>query len=89
MADGATSRGYSPNTVLYHGRRRAEFAFPLRSQSVTSRTGRGQHGKYQAKAMSQVVANRDRLARAFVRLRRMLASSAELASKLAGTLSKV
>jgi general stress protein YciG len=50
------------------GLEREASATRLRSQFVTSRTARGQHGKYQPKAKSQVVANRDHLARAFVRL---------------------
>lgn len=69
----------------------------LRSQFVTLKTGRGQHRKYlpyafteQGVAMLSSVLRSDRaihvnieIMRAFVRLRQMLASNAELARKLA------
>jgi hypothetical protein len=69
----------------------------LRSQTVTLKTGRGRHRKYlpyafteQGVAMLSSVLRSDRainvnieIVRAFVRLRQMLASHAELARKLA------
>lgn len=75
----------------------AEETAPLRSQTVTLKTGRGQHRKYlpyvfteQGVAMLSSVLHSDRavhvnieIMRAFVRLRRMLASNVELARKLA------
>lgn len=74
-----------------------EEAERLRSQFVTLKPGRGQHRKYlpyafteQGVAMLSSVLRSDRaihvnieIMRAFVRLRRMLASNAELAHKLA------
>lgn len=75
----------------------AEEAAGLRSQSVTLKIGRGQHRKYQpyafteqGVAMLSSVLRSERaihvnieIMRAFVRLRLMLASNAELARKLA------
>jgi phage regulator Rha-like protein len=75
----------------------AEEAAGLRSQFVTLKTGRGQHRKYQpyafteqGVAMLSSVLRSERairvnieIMRAFVRLRQMLASNAELARKLA------
>ncbi len=74
----------------------AEEATLLRSQTVTLKTGRGQHRKYlpyafteQGVAMLSSVLNAPRaiavnieIMRAFVRLREWLASNKELASKL-------
>jgi hypothetical protein len=68
----------------------------LRSQTVTLKTGRGQHAKYrpyafteQGVAMLSSVLNSDRavavnieIMRAFVRLRQMLLSNAELSRRL-------
>jgi phage regulator Rha-like protein len=68
----------------------------LRSQTVTLKTGRGQHAKYlpyafteQGVAMLSSVLNSERaiqvnieIMRAFVRLRQMLATNAELSKKL-------
>lgn len=68
----------------------------LRSQTVTLKTGRGQHAKYlpyafteQGVAMLSSVLRSERaiqvnieIMRAFVRLRQMLSSNAELAGKL-------
>lgn len=79
----------------------AEEAAFLRSQTVTLKTGRGQHRKYlpyafteQGVAMLSSVLHSDRavhvnieIMRAFVRLRQMLASNVDLARKLA-TLEK-
>ena len=75
----------------------AEEASGLRSQFVTLKTGRGQHRKYQpyvfteqGVAMLSSVLRSERairvnieIMRAFVRLRQMLASNAELSRKLA------
>ena len=75
----------------------AEEAVRLRSQIVTIKAGRGEHRKYlphafteQGVAMLSSVLHSDRaihvnieIMRAFVRLRQMLASNAELARKLA------
>jgi len=80
----------------------AEEAACLRSQFVTLNTGRGQHRKYlpygfteQGVAMLSSVLHSDRavhvnieIMRAFVRLRQMLASNAELARKLAALENK-
>src|SRR5512136_2664272 len=74
----------------------------LRSQIVTLKTGRGQHSKYlpyafteQGVAMLSSVLNSERaiqvnieIMRAFVRLRQMLASHADLARKLQALESK-
>jgi len=74
----------------------AEEAGLLRSQNVTLKTARGQHRKYlpyafteQGVSMLSSVLNSERaikvniaIMRAFVRLRQMLASNAELARKL-------
>ena len=79
----------------------AEEALPLRSQIVTLKSGRGQHRKYspyafteQGVAMLSSVLHSDRaiqvnieIMRAFVRLRQMLSTNAELSRKLA-TLEK-
>jgi ORF6N domain len=68
----------------------------LRSQTVTLKPGRGQHRKYSPRAFTEqgvamlssvlrsprTVRVNVEIMRAFVRLRRMLASNAELASKL-------
>lgn len=73
-----------------------EEAVLLRSQTVTLKTGRGQHRKYlpyafteQGVAMLSSVLHSDRaiqvnieIMRAFVRLRQMLATNAELSRKL-------
>ncbi len=73
-----------------------EEAALLRSQTVTLKTGRGQHAKYlpyafteQGVAMLSSVLHSERaiqvnieIMRAFVRLRQMLASNAELSRKL-------
>lgn len=75
----------------------AEEAALLRSQTVTLKTGRGQHRKYlpyafteQGVAMLSSVLHSDRairvnieIMRAFVRLRQLLASNVELARKFA------
>jgi hypothetical protein len=74
----------------------AEEAAFLRSQTVTLKTGRGQHRKYLPYAFSeqgvamlstvlrspQAVQVNIEIMRAFVRLRKMLASNAELARRL-------
>ena len=75
----------------------AEEATLLRSQSVTLKTGRGRHRKYQPYAFTEqgvamlssvlrseraVLVNIE-IMRAFVRLRRMLETHADLARKLA------
>lgn len=80
----------------------AEEAASLRSQSVTLKTGRGEHRKYPPRAfteqgvamLSSVLRSRRavlvnvQIMRTFVRLRQMLAANADLARQLAALESK-